>query len=341
MAIDVTRPWSGLKANRGDPRTAEMAWDVWFNGADHPGDPTTAINSSGVAQNQTASLNEAGSTMLLYCQSISAAPTGFGVYRVTAYYATTPKGHFFNPAFPTSPPEPIEYLFEPASTSEPVDRDCYGNPIANTNLDVFQSLPSKFFSLLNLTIRWYSISFDIAYLTSHQNTVNSTAWSFGPFGAWSVAAGEAFCKGIRSMTEVTVKSPYVRLEGQWELKPPVSGTDSDMITDSFKYRVLNAGRRCFVTDTDGTRLVDIIYQGGATEPIRVQDDVRLDGSGIPIDLVSYAANGTGSTTPVANSVAGVSLDSRICVETIGSGVNTAVFLHYQMYPLVDYSGLHL
>jgi hypothetical protein len=325
-----------------------MAWDVWFNGADSPGDPTTAINSSGVAQNQTASLNESGSTMLFYCQSISAAPAGFGVYRVTAYFATTPKGWFPNPAFPTS--EPKEYLFEPASTSEPVDRDIFGNVIANTNNDVYQSLPSKFFPLLNLTIR-YNVAlgdFDMGGLETYQCTVNGSAWTFGPSGAWSVDAGEAFCKGIRPITEVTNQSPYIRLEGQWELRPgiaiggtPAIAADSDGLMDGFKYRVLNAGRRCYFNSGSGPQMGDVIYKAsGLNQGLRVQDDIRFNVDGTPVDGASYAVMDAWGNMQVPIATPGFPTQP-ITTEVIGTGVMKAVFIHYQLYATADYNDLDL
>ena len=347
MSIVVTQPWSGLKVSRGDPRTAEVAFDVWFNGADNPGTAQGALDAVysaySIQQNSTAAVPESGSTQNYFCNQISAACSGFGVYRVSAMYSTTPRGHFNNPALPLS--EPIEYLFQPASVSEPVDRDYYGNPIANANSDAFQSLPSKFFGIINLTIRWNSLSYDVAGLETYHNTVNSGTWTFGPGGTWSVAGGEAFCKGIMSMTEVTVDSPYVRLEGQWELKPPISGIDSDGLADSYKYRVLNAGRRCFFTDSvPKTRLGDIIYNGGMSNTLRVQDDVRLGTTGIPLLTESFAVqDALGTTqTPVANPNPCVGGTNQPIAESIiVGGVTVAVFLHYQLYTPVSYDGLSL
>jgi hypothetical protein len=143
-----------------------------------------------------------------------------------------------------------------------------------------------------------------------------------------------------SMTEVTVDSPYVRLEGQWELKPPISGIDSDGLADSYKYRVLNAGRRCFFTDSvPKTRLGDIIYKGGLSNSLRVQDDVRLGTTGIPLLTDSFTVQDAlgNPQIPVANPAP----FSGYTHPPIFESVTGAVFIHYQLYAPVSYVGLSL
>ena len=132
------------------------------------------------------------------------------------------------------------------------------------------------------------------------------------------------------------------MEYCFEIRQPFSSNiDSDGLWDSWKYRVVNSGQRCFYTNSDttspghgNTALGPIIFKNILPgQDNKVTDDVRLASNGTPLDTVSFGVQGIGNYTPVASSYT-----TGAIVETDISGV---VYLKYMLYDTLYYNGWDL
>ena len=343
MAATATVKWSGRAFNR-----ASAAWT-----ADIKFDVIGAVNAFGYSNDTVAiSAVEAQWNIRqnsphpddnwLYCESLIAVARGFGVFEVTAHFSSTPAGRF-----PIQSPdeygngplsEPYEYLWDEGNSSENIEYDYWGNTFRNTNGEVFATLPSKNFGLLFLTVRRNELYFSAAQALNYVNTVNSDVWTFGlsTGETWAIYPGVALCKSIKPMSSITNASPYVRVEYNFEIRPPYASTqDSDGYFDSFKYRVTNMGSRCFYSST---AMGPLMYKG-STPPELAGQDVFLNANGTPLfnDTYSVLNPSTGTeATPVGSPV---TLDgSRIVEPATASGI---VVLKHTLYGNQSFNDLGL
>ena len=364
MGIYATQRWSGLKMERsGNGWTGTRMFDVLFTnelatGGTNDlwsGSPATMIATpakaltqvyttfsvqQNVAYGSGSDSNGAGA-QYMYCQGVSTQNRGLGVYEVTAFYSSTPEGRFMVAGDPLS--EPIEYAWSPGNLSAQVDRDIFGNPLCNANGDVFEELPSQNFTARNLTVRLNIAGpaapggTDIRINDGDvwSDTVNSDVWKLGPYGNWTFVKGQARCVSIHPITPITIFSPYVRMEYNFEIRNAISSAvDGDGLCDAWKYRVANTGQRCFYTNGGVTSLALIIYKGGGE--LNQAQDVRLAEDGTPIQTASFAVNGIGSSTPVANPHLLSGLTDPPVIDTSTSNI---VFLMYQLYPVKTFNDL--
>ena len=375
MTIDIRQKWSTEATERGSAWTAKLCYNVAYFGPDIGSDnKDDAINrvktSKGWTYNSvyTTGITDGGTGLTvsayMYVNNISSVNAGGPcVYDVTYSFSTTPNNRFPIPANPTA--EPIEYEWSFGNTSEPIDVDIDGNPIANTNFDVFQALPNKNFGLVYVTIRKNFIAtstdwFDIGYTGGYTNHVNSVDWNFGPGGIYTAYAGMAYCKYIKPMTPLqaqtgmTGAAAWMRIEYNFEFKPPYKLDAADAVDglwDSYKYRVANTGKKTPYKLTSGS---GTMYKLGnitllSHRPLeKVNEDVRLKEDGTPMDLVSYGVlgydsdGGLGTTDPMSSGVPLPFGTTSGTGKTVQIDTDTnCVFLKYNIYPKSNFNTLGL
>jgi hypothetical protein len=216
--------------------------------------------------------------------------------------------------------------------AEGVDQDAYGNGITNSAGDGFSSPASKNFTAGVLRCLRNEPYYNIGQAVDYQNTVNSDNATFFA-GVIVLEKGQCLCRKIRPTTPITHKSLYVTVEYTFEFRRG-RVQDSDGYWDPFKYRVMDAGQAGFWNDSGTTRRGNFgsITLGGVFE--NVPTDVRLDGTGIPMESTIKVAAKTGGAAAVANPT---SLPAECVIETTAN----AKFLKWHIYRVKNHNLLGL
>jgi hypothetical protein len=210
---------------------------------------------------------------------------------------------------------PPVYLPDLTLSTEPIDRDIYGNPITNSALDPFQQNVSKQFVDIHYTYKRYELKYNGPFALNFMGKVNDDEFNMPGFG--TVSEGQALCLRIAPSAEYDRNAKAVQIIYSFHIRE-----------DGFKTRILDKGRRGFFQD--GT---DTIYaknsDGKAGDPV-ANDVLLLDG--VPFNQDEYVI-GKDAQAPFKSN----ELPDKV-EQTVEDG---AVFLHYEIYEKVSFQSLNL
>lgn len=186
-------------------------------------------------------------------------------------------------------------LYEPLSMSMPRDIDVNSNAILNSAGDPFNPGATRIATGQDLIVRKWLPVFNVGSAIMFTDTVNSAPFSIA--GAGGVDTGQAICRYIKPVQEYTLIAPFVFVEYRFSL---IGGTQP------WQFKPIDAGRNGWCVDTsyeiDGVPIPTtvkgpIVDKGGNQPPF----DVRLDGTGKPIDSQWMVMDTTGTPqAPVSN-----------------------------------------
>jgi hypothetical protein len=290
---DASREWIVIGAS-----SQEEA----FNAHPEPGtDPIACIDESHNANGA------------LRCKNLNCrAGGGPNVFRIQAQYGIPPAGVDNWTTIAAAAAQlrlPTRFRISPGTITLPVDRDIYGNPIANAAGDAFaqplqRTIPLKYLIATRTEPYW-----DYRRLRKFEEAWNAKEMFIG---GTRFAAGEVLCESIYPTSEFSVKTNnpsqdaavggmeiqytflllkvfYVKGSGerQWAPFPHAA-------------YMLNQGRRGWYRDkTSGeARLGELYYNNGGRQ---VSDDVPLGLDGRPIDFTfRVSPDGLNFYPPIQN-----------------------------------------
>ncbi|HVS71348.1 MAG TPA: hypothetical protein VHQ47_08855 [Phycisphaerae bacterium] len=265
----------------------------------------------------------------VYLESLDPQPAGFNRWIVHANWSSTPLGFHTNPGNPLN--DPARYRWLIGNESEATDRAADGTPLFNSAMDAFSTNPTRNYTLLSLSITRNEPTFNPVNALTYINTVNSKAFTI--LNKYNVAAGWGFCRLIAPTTDSSTLSKYSEVEYIFDFKAPYSSLlDSKGLTDSWKWRILDQGLMGYYDAGGGVTAMGPIGRYEGTVFTQAPSDVRLDGTGKPIDS-SFSVLGH---TPIA---CPTKLPAGVVKETAPDGA--AVFLHYPKYGTSDFMALNL
>jgi hypothetical protein len=334
MTPDVRQRWAGeILRQASGAWTGQVTFDVV--GVQSSGDALAALASAPyfLAVNAGNPPTHPKSS-LMYLESLVPADAGFFHWIITANYSSSPLGFHPNPGNPLN--DPATYTWHIGTQSEPIDVDTYGNPIINAALDAFQRSPNDEQTILELVITRNEPIFNPLTAIKYMNCVNKTQMIV--LGIWPVAEGIALCRNIAPMGEASKLSPFTPVRYVFAFKRPYSSTqDSDGLWDSWKERILNEGIRGYWLNGSTITMGDFCYN---SDSVRVNSDIRLDPSGIPMDPATFGiATLGGHQAAVA---APRPLPSNVIVQALPTiGTPNAYILKYQTKGLADFGELNL
>jgi hypothetical protein len=258
---------------------------------------------------------------------------GPGTYVVTWTYAVPAGGAYLDPRNPLA--QPTRYKFRPATITEDVEVDVYGNPINNTARSPFKPAGRRTYSTLFLTARRYYSSFQIGLALQYMNKTNEAPFTIAGFG--QVRAKQCLCNSIYAEEEQIAdpsNTQPVMVCHEFEIRSPlISGAATDT---GFKMRFRNMGRMGWYDDNGTKRPGPITTQvrTGVWEP--VSEDVMLDARGKPwFDGYFIGEGETPVACPVGFDREHITLEGFTQVE----GGQPSVNLVYEVQPYVDFTPL--
>lgn len=222
---------------------------------------------------------------------------------------------------------PPKYKWVIGQTTEPVDRDKYGNPITNSVIDPYASNPNDTFSTYTYTYKRYErVNGSVQQGprgVAFSDTVNEGPISLPGFG--DVLDKQAKLISINPETEFDRNTQAVLFTYTIEVRKNLDG----LAGSAWKIRLLDKGRRA-----NSGHGVDQLYvkntDGKVGDP--VNDDVLLDGQGIPINFNQYLIGREGDTPEGSNL-----LPAQVEKKRVGE----AVFLYYERKETMPFNALGL
>jgi hypothetical protein len=227
----------------------------------------------------------------------------------------------------------------PGLSPETIDKDIHGNVIANSAGRPFEPKTQREFPTLILEAYKYYSTFDMAMALRYIGRGNSNTFTISQFG--QVQPGQVRCLMIaptQDFQEIADgEQPPVEVCHRFEIRnSAVSGEAND---PGFRLRVLDKGRGGWYATTDGKKIRgDFTAKNGATELYEpVEDDVLLDGEGMPIDINIGIGTGAQADVKTPTQSPSIYLPESVDVERAGSDKPT--WLLFDVIPSVDFTPL--
>lgn len=218
---------------------------------------------------------------------------------VSVRYAWQPGG-----GTQTQPDDPLqqspEITWSIAQRTDARSWDIHGNPVANSAGDVFSDLPSvtEFSLVLDIT-RWEQ-RFDPFKTRKFVNKVNSQPLIAGDV---TFLPHTMLCTGIAPADTFRAGASQIKMRYSFEIRPTgddvqgAQGLPAEVRLGPFKWWTIDAGSRSFNGTSEPVELFRANNKGQ-----HVGIDVRLDGTGKPLqpsEFAVYTADTT-TTTPKSN-----------------------------------------
>jgi hypothetical protein len=212
-----------------------------------------------------------------------ADPVGALAWRVNADYA------FGDPGLCADSPldENPTILYDHGRETIPTEIDIDNNHIVNSAGDPFDPPETATVPIVGMIVRRAEPFFSLSRSLAYSDHVNSDAFSIT--GAGGVDPGQAYCDYIKPREPYTLAAPFVWMEYRFEF---AGGTDP------FQNHPVDQGQYGFYTDGDGDpQKGPLCWANGS--PVGI--DIRLDGTGMPIDTrVKVLGADQSVNDPIAN-----------------------------------------
>jgi hypothetical protein len=186
--------------------------------------------------------------------------------------------------------EPTHYRFDWQFTTEGSNRDNQGNAIQNSAGQAFASDPPT--DVMNgvMYATRNEAFYDVKSAILFSNAVNSQTVTF--HGQWELEAGQARCRQISCLSDITGAEPYVQVQYVIELRGG-RVQDDDGYWDGFKLRILNDGTEGWFSTGAANGLPSKGPLGQVIDEQfqRVSFPARLDPQGRPMDLGVLGSGG--------------------------------------------------
>ena len=235
---------------------------------------------------------------------------------------------------------PTRWRWLPGMSAETIDKDIHGNVIGNSAGVPFEPKATREFPTLILEAYRYYSTFDMAIALRFMGKLNNNIFSISQFG--QVRPGQVRCLIIaptQDFQEVEDgEQPPVEVCHRFEIRNnAVSGVEKD---PSFQLRSLDKGRMGWYFDSNKNHLRGDFSTKDGDVYVPVNDDVLLDGGGVPID--TKIRIGTSKESDVKQPAAAPGeFFRRDGGEKIGRDKTSsgAVYRLFDIYPEIDFAPL--
>lgn len=318
MAI-ATERWSDKQLSKSSSQwTATRTFDVVGATTN-----TEAAEAPGVAIG-----NSHPESSLLVCTDVSARANGLGIYITTATYASSAVSGGGNSGDPLLQPAIVRW--GKIVSSDYFDRDINGNPLVNSVGDPNSGgFPRLTFSR-QLTIIRNEPFYDTVKADNIQGFVCSDSFTFKDSAksqGFTYPAGSVMCTGMIQAGEFAITAEYVPIQYDFEVRLPNSTLTTLQKRHPFQLRFLDVGTRGYA----GT-VLDAFYNG-STPAKKIDDAMRLNGRGVPLDTAIKIGSAKASPTTQALRV-GAIIDAEK-----QNGTSGGVYLIYMQYPERTFAGM--
>lgn len=332
MAAVVTENWSDYRWQRGVRGSRAFV----ITGVASETEARTALATYGVAFN-----GQFPTESRLRADEPDVGQLGpAGQYRASVEYTRSDQGE--KTAREDDPlDEPPKIMWEPGILSEPSDVDAYANPIVNTAYFPLEGGASAEVMYGVLTVTKVQSTFDVSMMFAFANKVNSDTVAIPLAG--TVAPGQMLCRSIRPTHEYDQNATYVRVAYQFWVRQG-NLQDTDGLYDSWKHRLLNAGRMGR-WNNGGTKTVgpfvsaDAAGRGDGRYTDRPEPTL-LTSAGVPFDATAWVLGGAG-TDPLTTKAPVAPATGMVVATTLLESTTNAVFLKYYKHKSAAFAGLNI